>query len=341
MRPFIIIPLDVFEELDSYETRIYLSIKKFVGKEGTAYPSVKTISKLANVSETKVKNVIKYLALHGYLTIKKRKKKDGTSDSNVYSFINHDPKKEHINDGEKTIEGAHGDLGRGHNTPNNYNHINYIKKTKAKKRLSTGKTNNAHNNTESFSFEKIDCDLNKSVLDCSPTNKDVDMKKILVERAQINDIFEFWKREMNHPKAKLDDKRIKKIKKAINLGYLTNQLKDAICGCKASPFHQGQNANQTKYDEITLILRDASHIEKFISYLTNPPTSTHKKYESIESDLKEEDFNKPQLCSLKDISSDILESCKRDGMSIHSLLKDPSEEPQWSRDAAMKNAGGL
>lgn len=82
---------------------------------------------------------------------------------------------------------------------------------------------------------------------------------------QIAEIFEFWKAEMNHSRARLDQKRRRKIQDRLKDGYTPDDIKDAIRGCKQSPFHQGQNENGTKYDDICLICRDAEHIDRFIA----------------------------------------------------------------------------
>lgn len=83
-------------------------------------------------------------------------------------------------------------------------------------------------------------------------------------------VFDHWRQVMGHPQAKLDDKRRKAIKAAVKLGYAVDQLRLAIDGCKASPFHQGQNDRGTVYDDLTLIVRSADHIDKFIRLAQQP-----------------------------------------------------------------------
>ena len=85
----------------------------------------------------------------------------------------------------------------------------------------------------------------------------------------VQDIFEYWQRVMNHPKAKLDKKRKRIIKAALDLKYSTVDLKLAIDGCFNSPYHMGKNDNKQIYDDINLIFRDAEHIERFINYSKN------------------------------------------------------------------------
>ena len=93
-------------------------------------------------------------------------------------------------------------------------------------------------------------------------NNDVENRKILNQT--ISDIFSHWQIVHNHQKAKLDEKRKKKIKARLEEGYSLEDLKSAIDGCKKSPYHQGDNKTNSTYDDLELILRDASHIDKFI-----------------------------------------------------------------------------
>lgn len=85
-----------------------------------------------------------------------------------------------------------------------------------------------------------------------------------VFNGSASDVFAYWKTELNHPRAKLDDKRKKKINAILKIGYTVEDLKTAIDGCKQSPWHQGQNERQSVYDDIELICRDASHVDRFI-----------------------------------------------------------------------------
>jgi uncharacterized protein YdaU (DUF1376 family) len=96
----------------------------------------------------------------------------------------------------------------------------------------------------------------------SPTKKPI--KEPLSASADVQAVFDYWRQRMNHPKAAFDDKRKKLIKKAIELGYTTTDLFAAIDGCAKSPFHMGQNDNNTMHDDLELILRNAGKIDGFI-----------------------------------------------------------------------------
>jgi 5-methylcytosine-specific restriction endonuclease McrA len=88
--------------------------------------------------------------------------------------------------------------------------------------------------------------------------------KTSVEQIRPCDVvFEHWRKVMNHPKAALDEKRKALINKNLKL-YSVDDLKLAIDGCSKTPFNMGLNDSNTRYDDLSLILRDADHIDRFI-----------------------------------------------------------------------------
>lgn len=87
---------------------------------------------------------------------------------------------------------------------------------------------------------------------------------------QIFDIFDFWKDLFQHPQAKLDVKRRKKIKDRLLEGYTVNDLRDALEGCRQSPWHMGHNPSGKIYDSIDLIFRDAEKVDNFIKNKYHP-----------------------------------------------------------------------
>ena len=86
-------------------------------------------------------------------------------------------------------------------------------------------------------------------------------------------VFEYWQSAMNHPGAKLDQKRKRIISKALK-DYGVEDLRLAIDGCKASPWHRGGNPDARVYDSLGLIFRDAEHIEQFIGYASKSTQSS-------------------------------------------------------------------
>lgn len=84
-------------------------------------------------------------------------------------------------------------------------------------------------------------------------------------------LFELWKKTYNHPKAKLDEGRKKKIRAAMKIGYSVPELEAAIQGYKLSKFHMGENDRHHVFDGLELILRNAEHIDHGIRLWESRP----------------------------------------------------------------------
>jgi hypothetical protein len=88
----------------------------------------------------------------------------------------------------------------------------------------------------------------------------------VVEQARPDDptaaVFDAWRESTGKHRAQLDDKRLRKIKAALRTYPLPDVL-DAVRGWANSPHHRGENDQGTVYNELTLLLRDAEHIEHF------------------------------------------------------------------------------
>lgn len=91
-----------------------------------------------------------------------------------------------------------------------------------------------------------------------------------MDPADVRAVFDHWRETWQHPHAKLDEKRRKRIREALD-GYTVAQLRDAISGYRNSPHHRGQNDRNTVYDDIGLFLRDAAHIDAGLRHFANPP----------------------------------------------------------------------
>lgn len=91
------------------------------------------------------------------------------------------------------------------------------------------------------------------------------------EPGAVDRIFEHWRETWNHPRAQLDDKRRRVIRKALADGYDEAALCQAITGYRNSPHHMGENDRGTVYDAIDLFLRDAKHIDAGLKFYHDPP----------------------------------------------------------------------
>lgn len=100
----------------------------------------------------------------------------------------------------------------------------------------------------------------------------------------VRRIFDYWRTRSQHSQAKLGEKRRKAIASRLKEGYSTDDLKRAIDGCMASPWHQGQNGRKRKYDDIELICRDASKVDQFIALAGTESEEQQKLNDWLNSD---------------------------------------------------------
>lgn len=107
-----------------------------------------------------------------------------------------------------------------------------------------------------------------------------ELRKHLEEDAGASDVKEIlaeWKIVCGHPKAKtpMDGARAKAVRRMLKAGYSVEQLKKAVMGCGRFPYvgatgrlPTGDRTN--RHDDLTLILRDESTVERFIAYADRP-----------------------------------------------------------------------
>lgn len=76
-------------------------------------------------------------------------------------------------------------------------------------------------------------------------------------------VFEHWRKVLNHPKAQPTSDRKRLIAKQLKV-YSVSDLQAAIDGCSRTPWNMGANPQSKRYDSLELILRDAKHIEDFM-----------------------------------------------------------------------------
>lgn len=80
----------------------------------------------------------------------------------------------------------------------------------------------------------------------------------------ISRLFSHWQTIHDCHRSRLDQKRQKALQDRLKDGYTEEDIRDAIEGCALSDWHMGQNERRQKYNDLTLICRDASHLDRFI-----------------------------------------------------------------------------
>lgn len=114
------------------------------------------------------------------------------------------------------------------------------------------------------------------------TNEDTSRSKA----ALVSHVFEFWKTEMNHPKAQLTPDRKRKIEERLTDSSV-EEIETAIRGCKASDFHMGREpGHPEKFDDIELICRKRSKLETFIAKA--PAPSAPRRVEPLHDKIARE-----------------------------------------------------
>ncbi|MCX7119893.1 MAG: hypothetical protein NTZ86_08565 [Legionellales bacterium] len=103
--------------------------------------------------------------------------------------------------------------------------------------------------------------MEKEIREVETSPVDVSESNLL---ASTQELFNYWQITMNHPRAKFDANRKRKVAQALKL-YSFEDLKKAIDGCSLTPYNMGKNEGGHVYDDISLIFRDADHIERFMN----------------------------------------------------------------------------
>lgn len=111
-------------------------------------------------------------------------------------------------------------------------------------------------------------------------------KPMIVEDTdeQIRTVWNHWLAVVHGTKPglvpALSDKRARAIRKALK-AYPVEVCCKAIDGIMLSPFHLGKNARKKRYTDITLILRDPEHIEKFVALVDDQSRVDQERDEFI------------------------------------------------------------
>lgn len=87
--------------------------------------------------------------------------------------------------------------------------------------------------------------------------------------AEVVAVFEHWRTTMNKPRARLDARRSKLVAARLADGYDVATLLLAIDGCRRSVWHQGANDRGRRYCDLSLICRDAEHVDMFAEIATH------------------------------------------------------------------------
>ena len=83
-------------------------------------------------------------------------------------------------------------------------------------------------------------------------------------RERVDHVVEAYR--LHHPRARPGDKERELIASRLSEGYSIDDLREAIEGCHASPYHCGINSNGKRYQSLELIMRSSEKVAGFIAH---------------------------------------------------------------------------
>ena len=89
----------------------------------------------------------------------------------------------------------------------------------------------------------------------------------------VRAVFDYWRERLDHPKAKLDDKRKRAIVARLKDGYTVDDLKLAVDGILLDPHKMGRNDRSRKFDDIELACRTAANVDALVDLAANGITT--------------------------------------------------------------------
>lgn len=122
------------------------------------------------------------------------------------------------------------------------------------------------NSSSSFSFSS------SSIKDIHVESGDSTSQPAEKKESGIEQVFDYWRRSLNHPTSKLTPTRRRRIADRLKDGYSVDDIKHAIDGCSMSPHNMGVNDTGTVYDDIELICRSGEKLERFLGIYNNKLT---------------------------------------------------------------------
>lgn len=107
----------------------------------------------------------------------------------------------------------------------------------------------------------------------------------------VRQVFESWIGSLGKDpdKYRLDNKRRSLITRALDQ-YSLDDVLAAVVGWKQSAFHRGNNERGKIYNDLSLILRDAEHIERFRDMQRDAPTTAPQR------EIRNYDLVRPETC---------------------------------------------
>lgn len=100
---------------------------------------------------------------------------------------------------------------------------------------------------------------------CTQQPQQAPEAKAAVVHAAFVRLFDFWRAKTGHQNAQPTRDRERRVVARLREGYTEQQIQRGILGCARSDWHRGENPEGRRYDDLELICRSGSKLEKFIA----------------------------------------------------------------------------
>lgn len=252
---------------DHGELLVLLSLADYANQDGQCWPSHKTLMAKCRIKSNRtICTKLNSLTEKGFISRHRRPVAGGGSSSNLYQLN----LSETVNITVSESVNATGSESVNNDESVKNTDGQNVKDAHGKVQKMTAPE--SASDASSFSIEPVS-KSNQSVK--QPVSKS-NQSEALKAHSQttpdpVSELFSYWQQIMDHPQARLDDKRKKSISKALKMGYSVDDLKSAILGCSFTPHNIGINDRSQRYDGLHVILKDADQIDRFIRNAKSPP----------------------------------------------------------------------
>jgi hypothetical protein len=114
-------------------------------------------------------------------------------------------------------------------------------------------------------LELLQQDFLKKLAEIRRLKADKERERLIyTRRAEVEEVFDYWRATCNHKRSKLTPLRFDAVKGILEHGYSPEQIRLAIDGAAFDPFCKPRkNGTVERFDDLELICRDGKYLETF------------------------------------------------------------------------------
>lgn len=113
------------------------------------------------------------------------------------------------------------------------------------------------------------------------------------------ELFDYWVARFNKTRTRFTNERRRCLRARLREGYTAEDIRRAIDGCKASGYHNGENDTGAEYNDLTLICRNGTKLERFRDMARESGAEPLPVNESEETTAKIDALSRESLEALK------------------------------------------